>query len=184
MTERSDYSGEFDPAFSHADLSKETLLRLREACADLMRAVDGLWYLEAKAKWGNDEAMALDIGVWEKAMMFELAAISGALNIRGDDVDAVLKYLQCNPWFALCDYEIERFNEQYAIVTERTCPTLFALEREGQGREELQCRRICPRIQAIRARFFNPSIRFTQIKAPPRRSEKDICCRWEIALEE
>lgn len=184
MAELADYSGEFDPDFSHDKLSKVTLLKLRETYADYMRTIDGLWYLAAKQKWGNDEAMVLDIKVWEKAMMFELKAISSALNIRGDGVDAVLKYLQCNPWFALCDYDIQRINEHHAVVTERTCPTLSALEREGQGRERLQCRQICPRIQAIRAHFFNPRIRFTQIKAPPRDPEDDVCCQWEITLDE
>ncbi|MFO8011500.1 MAG: DUF6125 family protein [Dehalococcoidia bacterium] len=182
MDELTDYSGPFDLEFEHSKLSKEALLRLREGYASYVRVVDGLWYLATKEKRGNDEAMAMDIEVWEKAMLFELKMITSTLNIHGDDVLTVLKYLQCNPWFALCDYEIEVKNPNHAIVIERNCPTLEALEKEGKGREELQCGQICPEIQSVRANFFNPSIEFRQVKAPPRDSADDICCQWEIVL--
>lgn len=184
MTELADYSSDFDPEFDHAKLDKDALLRLREAYADYIRAIDGLWYLAVKDRWGNEQAMDLDIEVWKKAMLFELRAVTGALNIHGDDVMTVLKYLQCNPWFALCDYEIEVKDDNHAMVSERNCRTLAALEREGKGRELLQCRQICPEIQRVRADFFNPRIRFVQVKAPPREPGDEICCQWELKLEQ
>lgn len=183
MTDLIDYSGDFDPEFSHEKLSKQTLLKLRETYADYIRAIDGFWYLVVKEKWGNDVALECDIAVWEKAMMFELKSFSEVLNIRGDDVATVLKYLQCNPWWAFTEYQIEILDKNLAIITEHTCRTLFALEREGKGREELQCQQVCPRIQGLRATFFNPSINFNLIKAPPRESGDDICCQWELKLE-
>ena len=66
MTDLVDYSGDYDPEFSHAKLSKATLLRLREVYADYVRAVDGFWYLFIKEKWGNEVALEYDIAVWER----------------------------------------------------------------------------------------------------------------------
>ena len=183
MTDLVDYSGDYDPEFSHAKLSKATLLRLREVYADYVRAVDGFWYLFIKEKWGNEVALEYDIAVWEKAMLFELKVISEILNIRGNSVMTVLKYLQCNPWWALTDYKINVLGENHAIITEYTCPTLFALEREGRGREEMQCNQVCPKIQQVRANYFNPRIKFNLIKSPPRESKDVICCQWELKLE-
>lgn len=183
MTELKDYSGEFDPDFSHEKFSKEPLLKLRETYADYIRAIDGFWYLTVKKKWGNDVALECDIAVWEKAMMFELKSLSEVLNIQGNDVATVLKYLQCNPWWAFTEYEIEVLDNNHAIITEHTCRTLFALEREGKGREEKQCQQVCPKIQELRATFFNPKIHFSLIKSPPRVNYEDICCRWELKIE-
>lgn len=182
MPELVDYSGEFDPEFSHEKFSKQTLLKLREAYADYIRAIDGFWYLVVKEKWGNDVAVQCDIEVWEKAMMFELRAFSEVLNIRGDDVTTVLKYLQCNPWWAFTEYQIDVLDKNHAVITEHTCRTLYALEREGKGREEMQCNQVCPKIQGFRATFFNPKIQFNLTKSPPREGNDDICCQWELRL--
>jgi len=177
-----DYSGDFDPEFSHAKLSKETLLKLREVYANYMRVIDGYWYLVVKEKWGNEVALEYDIAVWEKAVLFKLKATTEALNIHGEDVMTVLKYFQCNPWWALSDSKIEVLGENHAIITEITCPTLATLEREGKGREELHCSQVCPKIKRVRVNYFNPEIRLNMIQIPPRDDKNDICCQWELKL--
>ena len=67
MSELIDYSGKFDPEFSHDKFTKETLLNLVKAYSEYMRRIDGFWYLTVKDKWGNDEAIDCDLRVWEKS---------------------------------------------------------------------------------------------------------------------
>ncbi len=183
MTELTDYGGPFDPDFTHLKFSKETILRLLKVYSEYMLRVDGFWYLTVMQRWGNAGAFECDKRVWGKAQLFELQTISRILNIRGNDVATVMKAVQASPWMWLYDYSIDLKNPNHAIVTYYTCPTLTALEREGTGRERLICREFEPVILGMIAHYFNPNIRVTPIRVPPRTDYHDICCRWEFKLE-
>ncbi len=181
--ELNDYSGEYDPNFSQDKFSKKVLLRLLKAYAEYILRIDGFWYLTVMNRWGNDVAVDCDIEVWERAKLFELKALTEAYNIHGDDVVTFMKYLQLNPWVNLSKYEMEIFNDNHAILTHHTCPTLFAIEKEGKGREIRQCGEIGPKFFQTMAHYFNPAIQVTALKLPPRQSKDDICCKWEFKLE-
>lgn len=183
MNEQRDYSGPFDPGFDHARLPKETLLALLGAYAEYILRIDGLWYLAVMEKWGEEAAFETDLAVWRRGQPYELRLLTEALNIRGDDVATVMKYMQANPWLNLCEYTIELRSNDRAILTKYTCPTLFALEKEGRGRERIQCGQITPWTFNTISHFFNPAIRVTPLKVPPRTDPGDICCRWEFKLE-
>lgn len=182
MTELVDYSGEFDPEFSHNKLTREKLLELLEAYSQYMHRMDAYWYLSVKEKWGNDEALDCDIKVLEKSKLYEVPAICDLLNIHGDDVATVMKYFQVYPWVWIRDHVIDIRNNNYAIFTLPTCATLFALEKEG--REKQQCHVVCTRILSYYASLFNPDIKVTPLKLPPRENKDDICCQWEFKLSE
>ena len=74
-------------------------------------------------------------------------------------------------------------NDNHAILTVRTCPTLLSLEKEGKGRERQQCHLVCSKALGSNASYFNPNIKVTPPKLPPRESNDDICCQWEFRLE-
>lgn len=133
MTEITDYSGKFDPKFSHDKLTKETLLKLLKANSEYILRIDGFWYLTVMNKWGNEKAWDCDVRVWEKAMLYETKTMSSLLNIHGDDVVAVMKAIQSSPWMWIRDYGIDIKNNNHAILTVWTCPTLLSLEKEGKG---------------------------------------------------
>ncbi len=183
MAGLSDYSGEFDPEFSHDNFSKDVLLKLLEAYREYILRIDGFWYLASMEKWGRDEAYDCDIKVWEKALPFELKAMTDTMNIHGNDVAAVMKYMQVNPWLSLCEYTINMKTHDHAILTKYTCPTLFALEKEGKGREKYQCQEISPWTFETISHFFNPKIEVTGLSVPPRTDCNDICCQWEFKLD-
>ena len=98
VAELVDYSGKFDPEFSHDKLTKETLFNLLKAGSEYLRRIDGFWYLIVADKWGNNEAIDCDLMVWEKSRPYSIKTLTKLLNIRGDDVVALMKYLQVNPW--------------------------------------------------------------------------------------
>jgi len=178
-----DYSGPFDPDFSHDRFTKEMLLKLLKTYNEYMLRIDGFWYLTVMDRWGNDEAFDCDIKVWEKAILYELKVMTEALNIHGDDVATVMKYLQANPWMWIYDYEINMKSADHAIFTFRTCPTLFSLEKEGTGRERPICQELEPRLYNTMAHYFNPNIKVIGLKVPPRTDYNDVCCQWEYKLE-
>lgn len=183
MAKMTDYSGEFDPEFSHDKFDKNTILNLLGAYSEYIRRIDGYWYTMVMDRWGNDEALDSNIRVWEKAKKYELKAISEVFNIRGRDVSTLMKYLQTSPWIGLSEYRIEMKNENLAILTHTTCPVLFAIEKEGSGREERQCREVDGKFFETMAHFFNPEIMVTPLKLPPREREDEVCCRWEFRLD-
>jgi len=183
MTEPSDYAGPFNPDFSHEKYNKETLVRLLKTYGEYIFRIDALWYLAVMDKWGNDQAFACDIKVWEKALVYELKAVSEAHNIHGDDVATVMKFFQCSPWMWNYDYTIDLKNDDYAILTFHTCPLLLSLEKEGSGRERLICQEFEPNTKRRIAHYFNPNIRVTGLKVPPRTDYNDCCCQWEYKLE-
>ena len=184
MSELVDYSGKFDPEFSYDKLSKVTLLKVLDEYVRYMIRMDGLWYLTVMDKWGNDEAFDCDLKVWiEKDLSsYEVKTISSLLNIHGNDVVTVMKYIQTRPasWNRECEIDIK--NNNHAIVTFHTCPTLFAIEKEGTGREKLICQQIEPKYWGIIANYFNPNIEVKGLKLPPRTNYSDICCQWEFKL--
>jgi len=183
MTDTADYSGHFDPEFKHAGLAKDTLLKLLETYNAYMLRIDGYWYLTVMNKWGNDEAFDCDVKVWEKAQLWEMKNVSSVLNIHGEDVETLMKYVQVSPWMWIYKYSIDLKSPDHAILTINHCPTLISLEKEGTGRERLICQELEPKIMGIMASFFNPGIQVNPLKIPPRTGYQDCCCQWEFKLD-
>ena len=142
MKELTDYSGKFDPHFSHDKFTKETILKLLKAYSEYVLRIDGFWYLTVMNKWGNDEALDCDIKVWEKAILWEMRTISTILNVHGDDIATLMKYIQVRPWLWNCRYDIDLKNRNHAVLTMHLCPTLISIEKEGTGREKRICHEV------------------------------------------
>ena len=183
MTERSDYSGDFDPTISYGDFSKGLLLELLNEYSGHMLRVNFLWYLGVKQAVGDEEAFIYDMRIWEKMAVHELEMTCRLFKIQGNDVAAMMKGLQLSPWMGIYRYDMELESPFHGILTITHCPTLLALEREGVGREEVTCRQIEPRRFKVIADFFNPGIEVIPLKLPPRANgERELCCRWEFRL--
>ena len=184
MAQAADYSGPFNPRWSPELLTREALLRLVKAYSDYIYKMDASWYLTVKSRLGNEEAYACDRHVWERKLQaYELKMVTGALNIRGDDVVAVMKYMQATPWASVGERQVDIESPERAILTIRTCPTLAALEKEGTGREKLICQDLTTSLFTRIAHYFNPKIMVAGLKVPPRRSYSDCSCQWEFRLD-
>ena len=107
MGKLNDYSGELVPDLKLSDFSSDTLAQLLALYARLYMALDGFWYLTIKERLGNQEALACDIGTWEKLCPYEMAKLTKLLNIQGNDVTALIKAMQVTPWFWNTKYDIE-----------------------------------------------------------------------------
>jgi hypothetical protein len=159
-----------------------TLAQLSRLYLQLYVALDGFWYLTVKERLGNEEALACDIQAWERVCRYEMSKIKGGLKIQGDDVAALMKALQFCPWFQLMECRMEVKDKTHGMFTVSYCPTLAALEKEGEGRENEICILVEPRILKAYAACFDPDIEVRCLKAPPRVDKDDICCQWEFRL--
>ena len=79
-------------------------------------------------------------------------------------------------WWGIVDIK----NHDNAMFTITHCPTLEALEREGEGREKEICRIVEPVVLKCYASFFNLDIEVKGLKMPPRKSKDGDCCQWEF----
>jgi hypothetical protein len=178
-----DYSGEFDPDVSFEKFSRDTLVSLIKTYAKLYSAIDGFWYLSVKARSSDEEALACDTWVWERAIKYELDRLTKLLKIQGNDVVTLMKAFQFSPWFSVFTYKMEIEDRNHAILTIIDCPSLRAVEKEGEGREEKLCKTEGPVFFKGFAEYFNPDIEVRCLKIPPRKNEGEICCQWAFSLK-
>ena len=181
MKNLKDYSGQFIPNLRLSDFSPDTLASMAGLYCKLYTALDGFWYLTVKERVGNEEALACDIQLWEKLGRYEMPRITEQMNIRGNDVIALMKAIQLVPWLQRMQYKIELKNHNHATLTVAGCPTLNAMEKEGEGREDEICNIVEPRVLKGYASYFNPDIGVKCLKSPPRKSKVEICCQWEFS---
>jgi len=177
-----DYSGEFNHNLKPTDFSHEALEKLINTYSRLYKALDGFWYLAVMDRSSNDEALECDIVVWEKLAVYEMDKITKAFNITGKDVEALMKAFQLTPWAWNIKSEFEIISRDHCIWKVIHCPTVNALELEGNGRENDICNNVEVRINQAYASFFNPDIRVTRLTTPPRKNKDDYYCTWEFKL--
>ena len=178
-----DYSGDFDPSFDYGKISKDGLVDLLATYSNYIRKLDGHWYLSTMNRCGDDVAYDCDIDVWNRLIKLELKIASEMMNIRDGGVASVAKYFQISPWFWTFDYRLDLQDKDRLIVTFVKCPTLLALEKEGQGREGRICRELEQGLFEEIAHHFDPHIAIVPVQVPPRKDFADFCCRWEFRLE-
>ena len=185
MKDLPDYSGEFDPNLKMQDFSKDTLVRLLTTAGKLYSGLDGLWVAEMRKRLGDRAAFDLDKEIWETGTLVELRRVTETLNIKGNDVAAVFKYLQADPGFGVrieCEFDLK--NADHGVMTVTRCNPLLMFERKGD--DELQkviCEEIeIPAFQAV-AEYFNPNMTATPLKLPPRNGPDDIACQWEFRVK-
>ena len=182
MKELTDYSGDFDPDLRFEDFSKETLVSMLGLYSRMLVTLDGFWYLAVKERVGNEEATECDLWAWEKELKYMVDDIKEVLGINGEDVVDFMKVVQARPFHFTLEEKIEVLTPSAAVHTVTHCPTLLALEKEGEGRDATHCDSACTVIRRKYAELFNPDIEVKCLKMPPRKSRDDIFCQWEYTL--
>ena len=183
MRDLKDYSGQFVPDIKLSNFSQGALLRLASLYSRLYIALDGFWYIGVMERMGNEEALACDLRAWERGIGYEMRKMTEMLNIRGNDVAALMKYFQVAPWFQQMKYEIELANAKAGTITFTYCPTLEALEKEGKGRHAQICSIVEPEQFRQCASFFNPEMRVKCLTPLPREKNEDVPCIWRFWLD-
>ncbi|MFC1944090.1 DUF6125 family protein [Chloroflexota bacterium] len=179
-----DYSGPYIPGVRLEDFCKDVLVRMLKAYSRVIFLVDGIWYLTIKDTIDNQTALDCDRKVWERLARYEAELVAGQLNIHQPTVSSFMKYVQIDPIRQNFQYLAELEHENHGIVTTTHCPTLSALEEEGDDREAEICQQMCRMVFNHASHFFNPAIKVTPISIPPRESPDGIAYQWEYKIEE
>ncbi len=185
MKDLPDYSGEFDPDLKLQDFSKDALIKLLVATGKLYVGVDPIWVATMRQIYGDRVAFNYDKQVWQAGTESDIHRITKALNITGNDVAAVFKYFQFNPGFGvLFDVDWDLKDKNHGIMTVTRCLGVLWWEKTGdQALQKFTCEEIeIPMFQRI-AEHFNPKMKATALKLPPRDNMNDVACRWEFKVE-
>lgn len=183
MQDSSEIRGQSGQLFGLEQYTKETLIELLKVYSKLYISVDGFWYLSIKEEYGNEKALEYDIRVWDKMYRREYEGIATTLGIRERDVSSFLKIFLLTPWFHQVDYAVEIKSNNHAILTINRCPTLAALEKEGEGREKEICTIVDVDYFEKFAKLFDSNMEFSPIKLPPRKRKEGFCCQWRLKLQ-
>jgi hypothetical protein len=190
MAELSDYSGEFVPGIRFEDFSKDALVKLIKLYSKIYLGYMGMWDAVMRQNMSADEVAKYETEVYVKtARQFAAPGVTNTLNIKGNDVVTLIKLLQMIPDGSRQDtydstYDVK--NNNHAILTIITCPTLLFWERHGNNKAIDICCSVggVEEITIVEyAKFVNPDIKVTALKVPPRKSKDDIACQWELKLE-
>jgi hypothetical protein len=176
---------DFDPNLTFGDYPKETLVELLDLYSRLMISLDGFWYLAIKERTDNDQALSCDKWVWDRVMKKYM--VDGIAKILGEsekNVVAFMRTLQARPMHLVLKEDMKVLDSNDAILTVTHCPTLAALEKEGEGRDASHCELACSFMRSKHAQLFNPRIEVKCLRVPPRQSRDDIFCQWEYVIEE
>ncbi len=185
MSDLPDYSGDFNPDLKLQDFSKDALARLLVAAGKLYAGVDPMWVAAMRQRFGDRIAFDYDKEIWEAGTVSEVRRVTKALNITGNDVAALFKYFQFSPGFGvLFDIDWDLRDGNYGIMTVKRCLGVVWWEQTGdRALQQFTCEEVeIPMFQRI-AEYFNPRMKATPLKLPPRDSSDDIACRWEFKIE-
>jgi hypothetical protein len=179
MTERNDYSGEFDPSFDYEDLSKEALVRLVREYSLIVHQLDRSMCAAIGLKYGAEAVKELAIQEW--------VGSSPIMNIEGDGVSAIFKVLQLDPGFPhhYMDVHYELVDEQHGFFELAYCGALMDAEPFGDVMVTNMCHHIEDGTFDITAQAVNPKAHIRHVHRPPRvPGDRVPHCRWEVVIED
>ncbi len=170
MTERKDYSGEFDPGFRYEDLSREALVRLVREYALIAQLLDRSVFAAIGLRYGQQAVEELAIEEWRGASPIYTERIRKIMNIEGDGVPAIFKQLQLDPGFAqhYMDVEYEVVDEHHGFFQLRSCGALLDVEPYGERAVRSMCHAIEDGTFDVTAQAVNPKARIRAVHRPPR----------------
>jgi hypothetical protein len=164
-------------------LSKDELIDLVKLSSRMILALDGFWYLSVKELAGNDKALDVDNWVWEKVMKFYVDELARLMGVQKRDVADYMRVMGPRPEGLVLEERVEILNRNDAIRTVTYCPTIVAMEKEGEGRDAFHCTEACAKMRGKHSKLFNPAIKVTCLKVPPRKSKDDIFCQFEYKIQ-
>ena len=164
--------------------SRGKLIALLVFYSRLYMLLDGHWYLSVKQRFGDEQAVDIDLQVWDKQAGKEIEGLAQLMDFQSRDVVSLMELSAIMPSAAGSKGYIEVKNKNDCTLTITHCPIFRTLEKEGEGREKTQCEVICRRLMTTMALSFNPDIEVEPTRMPTRQNPDEVYCQWQFKLEE
>jgi hypothetical protein len=186
MADLTDYSGPYNHRISFSDFSKDFLVDLIHSWQYAYMRMSSIWYQEVIERFGMEAADQCNLAVWLKVGEKIVPKFAKVGKIEFNSIADGLKVIQLAPDGhtdgELFDGEVDIKSPNHVLTTTTKCRALDYLEGVAPERIEFFCHVLEKNV--MQAYFNNPKVTVTPIKLPPRKSKDEVCCQWEIKLEE
>lgn len=187
MTDRDDYSGDFDSSFDYEDLSKTALVRLVREYALTVHLLDRSMCAAIGMRYGAEAVTELAIQEWSGASPVYAERLRQIMAIEGDGIAAIFKVFQLDPGFPhhYMDVHFEMVDEQHGFFELAHCGALMDVEPFGDSMVTNMCHHIEDGTFDATAQAINPKAHVRAVHRPPRvPGNRTPHCRWEVVIDE
>ena len=158
-------------------LPKSSLIELIKMYSRNWLTVDGLWFSGVEKKFGLDEALDLDVRMWEISSKIEAKRIKEFLDLKEDGLHSILRAINFMSWAASFGYKVE-YRGDKATWTCTHCPPQINRIKAGMG--EFPCRPTFEACFGSLCELIDPKVKATCLICPPEPHPEDIWCQWEF----
>ena len=144
-------------------------------------AIDGLWFLEIKKRYGLDIALECDIAAWKEFSRIEAERIMNRLRLPpSGGLESLETALNHRLFSLLNTYEIRKPMPGVMELFMTTCRTHAARERKGLPL--FPCKTIGLVDYEIFAHTIDPGIEVECIACPPDIMARSYHCGWRFTI--
>lgn len=158
-------------------LPKEVLIELVRMYSRNWITLDGLWFSGVEERFGLDEALSIDLGMWRIGSKIEAKRIKEILGLNEGGLGSVLRAINFMSWAASFGYKVE-VDQNRAVWTCTYCPP--QANRTGSGKGEFACQPTFEACFSNICEVIDPSVRVTCLICPPAPHPEDVWCQWEF----
>ena len=160
---------------------KEMLIGMLEDAAKLWLAHDGLWFLEAEKRFGQEEAIAMDAEAWRGFSPLEARRIMKRLGLEpGGGVEALIVALNHRLYSHINIQTVERIGDDTVVIRMNQCRVQAARERKGLN--PFHCKDVGVIEYTEFASAIDPRFATRCLTCPPDPRPSDHYCAWEFTL--
>jgi hypothetical protein len=184
--ELQDYSGPFKPDLRITDFSREQLARMYLMCHKYDLAMMIAYQGWAIGKHGFDVMADMAVDVWGRRLFGAARQINMRfLKIKEQSIDTFMKCWQCDITALPPNFyqTFEKPSKDVGIVTFHTCYAVTTMEPMGMNEQLLKLCAMDPLAIGKSTKLYHPDMRVKILAFPPRKSQDDVCCKWELYYE-
>ena len=160
------------------NMSKEELLNVIKMFSKNWLTVDGLWFTLVEDKYGMEEALDLDLKMWQRYSSIEAKRIKEIIGTEEGWIKGILKAIQygvTNPAMPF-EYSMDGPNQVYIWYT--CCVPQEGRIRSGRG--EFPCKPMAMTAYSSFAKMVDPGIKVENVFCPPDSHPPDMWCKWKF----
>ncbi len=183
IPELDDLSGPFYPNLTHRNFSKQFLLKMMDAWQFAWITMADGYFNAIKKRFGFEAACETAEAAWGRVAQKVNPMFIKIADIKLNTVLDSLKCLQLpmdNNIGPICSAGFDVKNENHVIMTTDRCRMLEHYEKKDTQLIEAICHGCHGK--AIEHYLLNPSVGVKPLKLPPRASQDEIACSWELTM--